>query len=164
MVLGPAKPAFAHNYTVITPRDHPWVVLDVQGNSTAAGAPLQIWGYNGTSAQFFVMRLIRYEGGYPLYMFRGLGSNNCIDVPGGQGGNGTKLQMWPCNYTNAQLFWVPFQSGSNYVFRSNINFGDGFSGGCMDVPNGSTAWGTRMQLWSCYWNMSNPNQVFTYSG
>ena len=64
-------------------------------------------------------------------------NNKCVDVPSSNFVDGARLQMWPCNGTNAQK-WT-FTGGT--LASQN--------GKCMDVASGSTANGAAVQLWTC---------------
>jgi chitinase len=74
-------------------------------------------------------------GGGGAGTITGLGGK-CVDVSGANTANGTHIQMWDCNGTNAQQ-WT--------------RQGDTFQalGKCMDVRYGGTANGTTVQLWDC---------------
>lgn len=74
----------------------------------------------------------------------GQGSNRCVDVAGGQTGDGTTVQLWDCLGNPAQQ-WR--RSGNTFV---NPN-----SGKCLDVRGQGTANGTQVWLWTC---LSNPAQ------
>jgi hypothetical protein len=61
----------------------------------------------------------------------------CVDVSNGDTADGTKVQLWTCNSSNAQRWTLP---------------GDGTIralGKCLDVKLGGTANGTVTQLWTC---------------
>src|SRR4051794_41417215 len=66
----------------------------------------------------------------------GLGGK-CVDVAGANTANGTAVQLWDCNGTNAQQWTV----GSDGTLRA--------LGKCMDVTSAGTANGTQVQLWDC---------------
>ena len=92
----------------------------------------------------------KYRGAGPI---RGNGGK-CIDDAGASTNNGTAIQIWTCNGTNAQS-WV-------------WNSGDGTLralGKCMDVTGGGTANGTQIQLWDCngtgaqQWRWRNQNRL-----
>ena len=77
-------------------------------------------------------------------------SGKCLDVKGGKDQNGTKIQVWGCEETNAS---------------QNIQYNDGQiqwgeSGKCFDVEEGLNLDGTNIQLWEC--NRANKNQIFKY--
>jgi hypothetical protein len=61
----------------------------------------------------------------------------CVDVSGANSANGTKVQLWTCNGTNAQTWTV----GTDGTIRA--------LGKCLDVSGGSTADGAKVQIWDC---------------
>ncbi|WP_395805465.1 RICIN domain-containing protein [Archangium minus] len=81
-------------------------------------------------------------------------SGKCLDVSNSGTANGTNIQQWGCNGTNAQAFRLEAASGGNYTLV-NVN-----SGKCVDVSSSGTADGTNIQLWEC--NGTNA-QVFRLS-
>ncbi|HET6708415.1 ricin-type beta-trefoil lectin domain protein [Amycolatopsis sp.] len=66
----------------------------------------------------------------------GLGGK-CVDVAGESTTNGTAVQLYDCNGTNAQQ-WTTGSDGSLQAL-----------GKCLDVTSAGTANGTRIQLWDC---------------
>jgi type 1 glutamine amidotransferase len=60
----------------------------------------------------------------------------CVDVDGAGTADGTRVQLWPCNGTNAQQ-WA--RAGETWTAL----------GKCLDVSGAGTADGTRVQLWTC---------------
>ncbi len=61
----------------------------------------------------------------------------CVDVRAAGTANGTPVQLYDCNGTNAQQWTV----GTDGTLRA--------LGKCMDVTSGGTANGTLVQLWDC---------------
>ena len=61
-----------------------------------------------------------------------------MDVAGAGTANGTRVQLYDCNGTNAQKWTV---SG-----RTLVNTG---SGKCLDVTGANSANGTPLQIWTC---------------
>ncbi|WBB68785.1 glycosyl hydrolase family 18 protein [Micromonospora sp. WMMD812] len=61
----------------------------------------------------------------------------CIDVAAASSANGTAIQLYTCNGTNAQRWTV----SSDSTLRA--------LGKCMDVTSAGTANGTKIQLWDC---------------
>ncbi|MCT2594816.1 PQQ-dependent sugar dehydrogenase, partial [Streptomyces sp. N2-109] len=64
-------------------------------------------------------------------------NDKCLDVADAQNTDGTQIQLWTCNDTDAQKWTLP---------------GDGTLqalGKCLDISGGGTADGTRVQLWTC---------------
>jgi hypothetical protein len=66
----------------------------------------------------------------------GLGGK-CADVAGASNANGTAVQLYDCNGTNAQQ-WTVGSDGSLQAL-----------GKCLDVTSAGTANGTTIQLWDC---------------
>jgi hypothetical protein len=73
----------------------------------------------------------------------------CMDVYAAGTANGTKVDLYDCNGTGAQV-WVPQANGS--LLNPN-------SGRCLDDTNWSTTPGTQLQIWDCsgnanqHWNI-----------
>ncbi|WP_260194786.1 glycosyl hydrolase family 18 protein [Actinophytocola gossypii] len=61
----------------------------------------------------------------------------CVDVAAANTADGTPIQLWTCNGTDAQRWTV----GSDGTIRA--------LGKCMDVTSAGTANGTKIQLWHC---------------
>ncbi|WP_033256258.1 arabinofuranosidase catalytic domain-containing protein [Kitasatospora phosalacinea] len=70
--------------------------LDVNGNGTAAGTQVELWGCNGVGGQQWVQQADGSLLNPP--------SGRCLDAPGGSTANGTRLQLWDCNGSAAQKF------------------------------------------------------------
>jgi beta-glucanase (GH16 family) len=64
-------------------------------------------------------------------------AGKCVDVAAANSANGTQVQLYGCNGTDAQRWTL----GSDGTVRA--------LGKCLDVSGGSTADGARVQLWDC---------------
>jgi type 1 glutamine amidotransferase len=64
-------------------------------------------------------------------------ANKCLDVAGSGTADGTKIQLYTCNNSNAQKWTVT----ANGPVKAQ--------GKCLDVAGGATANGTKAQLWTC---------------
>ncbi|WP_405900766.1 lectin [Streptomyces sp. NBC_00727] len=64
-------------------------------------------------------------------------AGKCVDVAAANSANGTPVQLYDCNGTNAQKWAV----GADGTIRA--------LGKCLDVASGGTADGTKVQLWDC---------------
>ncbi|CAM3834539.1 RICIN domain-containing protein [Kibdelosporangium persicum] len=79
-------------------------------------------------------------------------AGKCVDVAGANTANGTPVQLYDCNGTNAQR-WT--RSGNQLMAL----------GKCLDVSGGGTANGTVVQLWDCngtgaqQWAISGANDI-----
>jgi non-reducing end alpha-L-arabinofuranosidase len=112
--------------------------LDINGNGTGQGTPVELWDCNGVGGQKWVQQA---DGS-----LRNPQSGRCLDSPGGATANGTRLQIWDCNGTAAQV-WT---TGANGSLRA--------LGKCLDAAGPSSADGTRLQIWSCH---GGANQSWT---
>ena len=102
--------------------------LDVNGGSNTDGTVAQIWGCNGSNAQWWTA--------YPDGSLRAEGK--CLDATALGTANGTKVEIWSCN------------GGSNQVWQAyNGGYRNPVSGRCLDDPNLSTTDGTQLVLWDC---------------
>jgi GH25 family lysozyme M1 (1,4-beta-N-acetylmuramidase) len=61
----------------------------------------------------------------------------CLDVTGDQAANNTKIDIWACNGTSAQV-WQAELDGTVRV-----------NGKCLDIQHGATASGSAVDLYSC---------------
>jgi predicted alpha-1,2-mannosidase len=64
-------------------------------------------------------------------------AGNCVDVANASNSNGTAVQLYSCNGTNAQT-WTVVPDGTLQALTK-----------CLDVTQGGTANGTRVQLYVC---------------
>ncbi len=74
----------------------------------------------------------------------------CVDVRGGSSTNGTPVQIYTCNGTNAQQ-WSVNTNGTLTVL-----------GKCMDITGGGTSNGTKVQIYDC--NGSGAQQWISTNG
>ncbi len=94
------------------------------------------------------VRVYGQSGGGTGGQITGLGGK-CVDVAAANSADGTQVQLYDCNGTNAQQWTRP---------------GDGTIralGKCLDVNAGSVADGARVQLWTCN---GTGAQQWVYSG
>ncbi|MFJ8390385.1 RICIN domain-containing protein [Streptomyces sp. NPDC094438] len=75
-------------------------------------------------------------------------SNRCLDIRGGNTGNGASVAMWDC-VGSSQQRW--YWSGSSIV--SDLN------GKCLDVADGNGANGAVLNMWDC-----NGGQTWAWNG
>ena len=68
-----------------------------------------------------------------------------VDIASGGTADGTKVQLYDCNNTAAQVF-IPQSNGSLYNPQSNK---------CLDDTGWSTTPGTQLQIWDCTGNANH---------
>jgi endo-1,4-beta-xylanase len=107
--------------------------LDVAGQSTTAGAAVQVWDCSGAANQTWTRtstnQLTVYTGGSQL----------CLDAYAKGTTPGTRVVTWTCNGGTNQQWTV----NSDGTIRSVL------SGLCLDVTGAATANGTLVELWTC---------------
>ncbi|KAJ7030027.1 alginate lyase-domain-containing protein [Mycena alexandri] len=92
-------------------------------------------------------RLPRTPG--PLFIEPGLNNGKCLTAA--SNADGAIVTIQTCTGSTAQT-WT-FTGGSVKIFGNTK---------CLDVTNGSTANGNKLQIWTCSTN-NNPNQQFYYT-
>jgi endoglucanase len=120
--------------------------LDVNGGSTANGAQVIQWPWNGGNNQQW--QVIDNGGGY--YRIINRNSGKALDVNGGSTANGANVIQWTWNGGNNQQ-WQVIDNGGGYYRIINRN-----SSQALDVNGGSTADGTTVIQWP--WNGGNNQQ------
>jgi hypothetical protein len=79
-----------------------------------------------------------------VYQIRtGTTAGKCVDVSNSGTADGTNVQQWGCNGTNAQRWQFINVANDIYEIRTLVN------GKCLDVSGSGTADGTNVQEWSC---------------
>lgn len=131
-------------------------VLDLRGASTNNGAVLQLWSDNGTVAQrwsFSEATTVRQradalardnsgaitDGTYALGSIKA--SGKAMDAESGQTSNGTRVQSWSANGTDAQVWTVSHDSNGYVTFTMTS------SGKALDVKDGCASSRAQLQLW-----------------
>jgi len=104
--------------------------LDVRGEATANGTPLQLYGCNHSGSQ-----QTTYTAANSVQVL-----GKCLDAANGGTANGTLVQLYDCNGTASQT-WIASTNGALLNPQS---------GRCLDDPNGNTTPGAvQLQLYDC---------------
>jgi hypothetical protein len=121
-------------------------VADVNGGSTADGAQIIQWQYNGGNNQQW--QLVHHTEGF--YRIVNRNSGKTLDVNGGSLSSGANVIQWPWNSgRNQQWEIVPLSGGYYRLVNRN-------SGHVMDVNGASTTNGANVIQWP--WNNGNNQQ------
>ncbi|WP_158602302.1 RICIN domain-containing protein [Cohnella endophytica] len=111
--------------------------LDVKGQSTADGAIIQQWPYNGGNNQKWVFTQV--TGGY--WKIKNVNSGKYMDINGASTADGAANIQWPdTGGTNQQ--WQLIDAGNGYYKIKNRN-----SGKVLDISGASTADGAQDIQW-----------------
>lgn len=116
---------------------HSGKVLDVQGCSTANGANVQQWPWNGAECQRWDFSHV----GDGWYEIRSRLSGQALDIGACSTSNGGNAQQWPSNGSSCQQ-WRIEPVGESYYRLVNRN-----SGRVLDVDACSAADGQNVQQW-----------------
>ena len=87
------------------PSNAPSEAWNVVNNGAGDGSLIQLWTYGGGSNEQWMPVAL----GSNQYKFVGVGSGRCLDVPGASTANGVQLQIYDCNGTEAQSFYLNAQ-------------------------------------------------------
>jgi hypothetical protein len=117
---------------------HSGKALDVTGGSTADGANVEQWTYNGGANQQWTLTNL----GSGQYKIIGVGSGKSLDVANNSTADGANVDIWSYSGSNNQRF--TFTATSAGYFRiTPVN-----SGKAVDVANSSTADGANVDQWT----------------
>jgi hypothetical protein len=104
--------------------------VDVNGQSTANGAAVQLWDCNGGANQRWTTTSAKQLTVY---------GNKCLDAYGAGTSPGTTVVIWDCHGgTNQQ--WTVNADGTITGVPSGL---------CLDANGAGTANGTKLVLWTC---------------
>jgi hypothetical protein len=113
-------------------------VVDVSSASTADGADVIQWTWNGGANQQWSFN----DAGSGYFTIVNRNSGKCLDVYGQSSADGADVDQWACNGgQNQQWQWVAH--GSYFQIKGRQ------SGKCLDVNQASTADGANIQIWTC---------------
>lgn len=145
------------------------LVLDVSNNKMSNGSNIQLWSKNGTSAQKF--KLSKFSNinnidtdknkDNKLDTFTIISKvtedkKHVIDVNQANNINGTNIQLWYSNKTNAQKFTLENLGNGFYRIIASTGTDKDNNPMVLDVTNARGISGTNVQLWK--WNGSLAQQ------
>ena len=113
-------------------------VLDISKGVAKNGSNVQLYAFNGTNAQKFMVKKINNEE-YEIISL--INEKYLLDVNGGIFSNNSNVQVYQKNGTNAQK-WVLKEQGNNFysICSYNKNY-------CLDVNNAIASNYTNVQLY-----------------
>lgn len=118
--------------------------MEVNHSSTANGATVDQWPYNGTDTQWWIRA--ENKNGYNLVV--NVNSGKCLGIGGGVTSSRAPVVQWECN-GNPDQKWAWQGTGatnSGWPVYNIVNYNSGL---CIDVPNSSTAQGQALQQYGC---------------
>lgn len=110
--------------------------LEVKGQATGNGSPVDLWDYNGGTNQRWTVQV---AGSY--YSITGVQSGRTLDVQGQNTANGTAIDLWDWNGGTNQLWSIqPTDSGYYSIIGAQ-------SGRALDVTGQLTGNGSAIDIW-----------------
>lgn len=120
--------------------------LDLETAGTGDGVAVIQWKCGDTPQNRW-----GWAGGYgeDIYKIVSRHSGKCVDVAGGATTEGAAVVQTTCRDSGGSQLWrrlyFATDNGWDYVRLVNVR-----SSLCLDVPNESTEWGTRLWLYGCH--------------
>ena len=113
-------------------------VADVAGQSTADGARVKQYPWNGGNNQQWEFQ----DAGSGYFRIVGRQSGKCLDIVSGSTADGAQVEIWTCNGgQNQQFQWIATGSYFNIKARH--------SGKCINIVGSSTADGALLEQRTC---------------
>ena len=156
LALGPvaaASPddASESNVGYLIVAQHSSKCMDVEGGSTADGAPIIQWQCHGGPNQRWTFKQV----GDNRWLIISDNSEKCLDVPRSSQERGTQLIQYRCHGGANQQFAF-YDAGDGWLYIVAV-----VSNQCVDVQGGSTANGTPVIQWPCH---GGANQKWAITG
>lgn len=118
--------------------------LDIEDGSSANGANIRQWSYNGSQAQKF--KFVSLGDGYYYILTGASGYQSCVDVDSGSAEDGTNILQWEYWGGEMQKYRVVQQPDGTYAILTKAS---GCTAG-LDVYNWSSEAGGNINEWN-YW-------------
>ncbi len=118
--------------------------LDIENGSSADGANIRQWSYNGSHAQKF--KLVSDGNGYYSILTGATNYTGCVDITNGSADDGANVIQWTHWGGDMQKFEIVHVGGGQYAIKTKCSSGK--SG--LDVYAWSTEAGGNINQWN-YW-------------
>ncbi len=116
--------------------------LDLQSGNTDNGSNVQIYSANNTNAQKWTVKKIETVGNNTYNIVSALSANKVVDITANSNLNGTNIQLYDKNGTNAQKWNVAYDKNTDLYTITNPG-----TGKVLDVAAAGTWNGTNVQLY-----------------
>lgn len=96
--------------------------LDVSGAAKWNGANVQVYASNGTAAQKWILSSVKnWIPGGAYTVKSSLNVSNVVDLSSGSTANGTNVQVYSNNGSNAQRFYFTPQGDGSYAIQNTVS-------------------------------------------
>jgi predicted chitinase len=118
---------------------------DVNANSGANGANVQLWGCNGHPSQNWIAN----DKGGGWFSLQHEGTGECLNRDTGVSAttNGANVMQWTCQYDGSAEYQWSFQASNGHLKAVSR-----YDNKCLDVTGQGTADGTNIETWGCSGN------------
>lgn len=138
-LLAQSQGVVADGLYIVHPAKNTNFAIDVAGGSLAAGANVQLYTNNGTSAQQW--RVTHDASGY--IKLQNPASQKFLDVQWGESPPGTNVFQYTANNTAAQKWIATLNGDGSILLTSSIN-----THRVLDISNGQFKNETNIKIWS----------------
>lgn len=134
-------------------------VLDLAGGSVADGTSVRLFSPNATPAQrFLVASTIAMRTDSTVEISSSINQRLAMDMPGASRSDGTPVQLYPWNQTDAQLYRLHSVGNGVYSLVNTV------SDKAIEVAWGSTANGASIRQWTSNNTSAQHWSVLNYGG
>ena len=117
-------------------------ILDLNANDTSNNSKIQIYSANNSDAQKWTMQKIQIIEDGEYNIVSALSANKVVDITANSNLNGTNIQLYDKNGTNAQKWNVAYDKNTDLYTITNPG-----TGKVLDVAAAGTWNGTNVQLY-----------------
>lgn len=151
--------------------------FDVQGGVAIKGAGVHQYNVNGTAAQLFGAVSTGDSDG-SVYLISAINPDFCLDIAGGNPQNGSKVQIWTWNKSQAQkfilveitpvledgIYRIKNQKSGRYLEVSNVARGANVQQGPQSASTGSQRFTISFDVSNGYYLIANGDYVVDVTG
>ena len=118
-------------------------VLDLAASNANSGSNIQIYSANNSKAQRWILKKADIVKNGEYSIASSLSENKVVDIAANQNINGTNIQIYDSNGTNAQKWKITYDAGTDFYTIINPA-----TKKALDVAAAGIWSGTNIQLWS----------------
>jgi hypothetical protein len=126
---------------------HSGQLLNISAASGKPGAPAVQWPAGGIAQGNDQWKPVRNADG--TWSFYNRNSQFALDDPAASTASGTQYEQWPPTDNSNQRFTLISRSTGTGPSGGTGPVRSGVAGKCLDLPGGTTANGTKAELWTC---------------
>ena len=118
--------------------------INLKSNAKVNGQNIQLYRYDRTTACLWHIDTVKQVRGEALFKIQSVDSGKVLDVKGARVANGTNVQLYQWNGTNAQLWKIKTNKDGSKTFLSALD-----ERYAIDLSHGKSRDGQNIQLYRC---------------